>query len=336
MGDPPEGARDLEARTRALHDLAARAANLDGREASEQAAVELIGRLEEVGVDLLLLKGPALARLLYHPGEHRGYYDVDVLLAPDNLQRARDALSALGYENRSEPLGVDNFHGAVHGETWMRPRDAAVDLHWSLAGCTVPPHAVWATLYGSRTTIELKGRAAWVPGRDALALHVALHAADHGPGALKALGDLARALDRWPQEDWRAAVDLAEALGATTAFAAGLRLLPEGAAIAQALGLPATPALTWTILHRDARPRGTFHLEALRQSSGRAARLDVLRRSLFPPSAWMVRRFAWARRGRLALVAAYCAHLARAPLWAARAWRFDRLARRAGKTPPEG
>ena len=163
-----------------------------------------------------------------------------------------------------------------------------------------------------------------------LALHLATHAAQHGPDDLKAIGDLTRGLERWPLTAWRAAASLATELEATRNFAAGLRLVPNGADVADELGLPPTDELDWAIRHRDLRPRGTFHFQALARARGARARADVLRRSLLPSREWIAWEYPWAHRSRARLVAAYGAHLLRAPLWAARAWRYRSRERRAG------
>jgi hypothetical protein len=167
-----------------------------------------------------------------------------------------------------------------------------------------------------------------VPGPAALALHVAMHATQGGLHDVKAIGDLARAVERWPLERWREAAALADALQATDAFAAGLRLLPQGAAYAGELGLPVSAELDWTIRNQATRPRGAFHVRGLRDAAGWAARARIVRRSLLPAPAWIRAQTPWARAGGPALVAAYALHLVRAPLWTLRAYRFDRRARR--------
>ena len=176
--------------------------------------------------------------------------------------------------------------------------------------------------------IELAGCPVAVLGRDGMALQLALHVAQHGPGGARALADLTRGLERWRPEDWRAAARLGEALEATQTFAAGLRLLPQGAVMAQELGLPPTAELTWAIMNKGDRPRGTFHLRAFSEASGWRGRAEVLGRALFPSRAWIVSQFPWARGGGVVLAAGYVAHLLRTPVWAARAWRFSRSARR--------
>ena len=161
-----------------------------------------------------------------------------------------------------------------------------------------------------------------------LALHLALHAANHGPGELKALGDLDRGLSRWPYETWEQATRLARELQAVEAFAAGLRFLPAGVARADELGLPQAEAELWAITHRDERPRGVFHLSAFSEAGTVCARLGIVRRALLPKRAWIAQEYPWAAAGRLRLLAAYGMHALRSPAWAVRAWRFRRRAPR--------
>lgn len=326
----PSGHKAVEGRIRALEDYAARFREPGVRPVLDAAAAELIGRLEEDGVEVLLLKGPALARLLYQANEHRRYMDLDVLIAPASHPHVAARLAELGYRNISEQVGVDDFMGVLHGETWRRrkPHGVLVDLHWRLAGCGAAPGEAWPKLYASRTTIELAGREVAVLSRPGLALHLATHAAQHGPRDLKAMGDMSRGLERWPRDVWRDAAALAAEVGATEAFSAGLRLLPEGEKMAAALALPATPELSWRILNQDTRPRGTFHLEAFAQARGMRERADVLRRSLLPRPQWIAWQYG-AGGSRLKLLTGYAKHLARSPIWALRAWRFWRRSRRA-------
>ena len=279
-----------------------------------------------------MLKGPVLGRVLYRADEHREYMDADVMVAPSDLDRAREVLGGLGYA-RSDDRGVDDFLGVLHAETWYRriPDGALVDLHWRLAGCAASPERAWAELYGDHEEIDLGGCSVEVLGRPALALHLGTHAAQHGPDDKKALGDLAKGLERWPEEDWRHAARLAEKLTAVEAFAAGLRLHPEGAAMARALGLPDAPETSWTVQHSRSRPRGTFHLEALVEAQGIRERAKVLRKSLLPRREWIIWTYPPARNSRIKLLRGYLRHLSRAPLWAFRAWQFRRNARRAGR-----
>jgi hypothetical protein len=157
-----------------------------------------------------------------------------------------------------------------------------------------------------------------------LALHTALHLAQHGPEDAKAAADLGLAVERWGPAVWRDAALLAAQLDAVDAFAAGLRLLPEGADIADSLGVFPTERGAWDMAHRGLRPRGTDHLTALAQAHTFSERARVLRRALLPSRAWISWDTSWASRSAAHLAAAYALHLMRAPLWAMRAYRFAR------------
>ena len=295
----------------------------------DAAAAEVLDALEAAGVTSLLLKGPALARLLYEPDEPRGYSDVDLLVAPGGLPAARAVLAGLGYNDASAArvFGTDDIAGVVHAELWTRRGNFGpllIDLHWKLPGWRAESPVVWRELTARRSSLDIGGREAAVFGREALALHLATHAAQHGPTDVKALGDLSRGIERWPLASWEEAARFARAVDATPSFAAGLRLVPAGARLAQELDLPATDELTWSIFHASERPRGAFHLDALRNAIGVRQRADILRRSLLPTPRWIENRYPWAERGVWLLRGAYVAHLVSAPLWAGRAWWFSR------------
>jgi hypothetical protein len=298
----------------------------------DAAAIEALEALGRTGVDALLLKGAALARLLYRDDEARGYFDVDLLVAPSQVRAAGRALTGLGYKNIGEVQGIDDVAGILHAEVWSARvpgfGQLLIDLHWRLDGCEAPSEVIWNVLSARRKFVELDGNQVATLDQPGLALHLALHVAQHGPDDLKAMGDLERGTERWPRATWEQAAELAYELDATEAFSAGLRLLPDGATLARELGLPSADALLWAIAHRSARPRGTYHLNALARAGTVRERIDVLRRSLLPRRAWIAWEYRWAEDRPARLLAAYTIHIARAPVWAVRAWRFHRGARR--------
>jgi|Tabmets5t2r1_1033131.scaffolds.fasta_scaffold00014_13 hypothetical protein len=329
--DPPDPLRS------ALHSFARRARDKPALDRLDNAAAEAFDAFDAAGVDALLLKGPALARTLYTPVEHRGYSDVDLLVAPADIPMAERILGELGYTNLADHLGIGDVAGTLSAETWVGVATTAtaeaapqIDLHWRLPGAQASPESAWAALTRERGVVGLAGRRVPTLAVDALALHLATHAAQHGPGQRQPVEDLARGLERWASDVWRGAARLATEIEATEAFGAGLRLLPRGAAVASDLGLPGTGRLEWEIAHRDGRPRGTFHLQALSEARTLRERASVLRRSLVPRREWIACQYPWARGTRVRMIGARGLHVMRAPLWAARAWRFRRRAGRAG------
>jgi putative nucleotidyltransferase-like protein len=302
--------------------------------AADAAAVEAMDAFRRAGLDVLLLKGPGLGHLLYGSAHGRSYLDVDLLIAPDTLDRAEELLATLGYRNVDAIHGVEELAGNVHAHTWLPVHAestgaSAIDLHWTISGARSAPAVVWGALWRARTEITLAGNRAAVPDRSAQALHLAMHAAQHGPKFHKHLDELSLALGRWPREVWEAAAALAQEIDGLEPFAAGLRLVPAGGALASQLALPSTHELEWTIQNLDRRPRGTFHLRALEDAESRAEQVRVLSRALVPNRTWITHEHPWAGRGPMRLAGGYALHILRAPLWATRAWAYSRRARRA-------
>jgi Uncharacterised nucleotidyltransferase len=299
----------------------------------EPAAADLFEAFAAAGVDVLLLKGAALARSLYtEPGERRTYSDIDLLVAPAHAGQAEAVLHARGYRSSKDRLGIDDVgQGVAHADTWLSPADARpheLDVHRRLPGTEAAPETAWQAFWEARETIELAGCAVPVPSRSAQALQLATHAAQHGPGYFKGLRELRMAMERWPLEVWQEAAALAGRVDAVAPLAAGLRLTPEGTLLAEQLGLPVDSALEWEIAHAEERPRGTFHAEAFGEAETLRERLGVVRRALFPKRRWLAVQYPWAERGPLRTAAGYLLHLARVPIWAARAWWFRRRVQR--------
>jgi hypothetical protein len=296
----------------------------------DTVTAELFAAFEQSRVEALLLKGAALAQLLYRTGEHRDYVDIDVLTSAASLASAEQVLTDLGYRNATATFGIDHIAG--HADSWLgippgASHQVAVELHRWLPGSRADPEVAWRALWGHRTSIQLNGRAVPVLNLAGQALHVATHAAQHGPQIRKGINELKLALERWPEEVWQQAAELGADVEAIGLFAAGLRLVPEGAQVAIRLGLPETPTLDWAIRNRELRPRGTLHLQALAEAKDVRARANVLRSALLPQPRWIRAEHPWARRGRVRLVVAYGIHLMGAPLWATRAARYALRAR---------
>lgn len=337
--DESSGAGAAESRIRALQEFAARV--VPGPQEGLTAkldiyAAEVLQAFEKTGVDSLLLKGRGLANVLYGPGDRRGYSDIDLLVPPHQLRLAEETLTRLGYANADAARGIDDVGGVVHGQTWIRSIPESddhpmVDLHRWFPGSAAPPAVAWEALILRQAWIDVGDRQAAVLDRPGQAMHLATHAAQHGPAFEKPVDELRLAIEMWPVKVWDAAAELALKIGALPAFAAGLRLVPRGVEIAAELRLPTTAELDWTIRQLGVRPRGTFHLQALGEAENLRHRLNILRRSLLPKRAWIVQQYSYAGGGPLRLSVAYVVHLVRTPAWAARAWRFRRRARAAAR-----
>ena len=87
----------------------------------------VVSRLEEIGIESLVMKGPVSRALLYE-GEIRDYIDSDVLVAEPNLPRARTAIREMGFTLEASPPLARH-----HAERWVRDKDGVkVELHWTI------------------------------------------------------------------------------------------------------------------------------------------------------------------------------------------------------------
>ena len=291
---------------------------------------EVVGELRRQGLRAILLKGAAVARWLYGEGDLRTYRDTDLLIDPATLERVQAALGALGYEPflpQSEMPGWD-----VPALLWVRVADrAAVDLHTSIKGISAPPPQVWATLARDTTTLTVAGCEVEVLPPAARALHVALHAAQHGNRLASAQEDLRRAVTLVPRQTWLAAVALARELDAAGAFAAGLRTRPEGVALADELAIHERAPVA-SILRSENAPAMALGWEQLARAPGTRARLSLLWWEAFPTRRFMRIWSPLARRGRAGMAAARLLRMAtllRHAVPALRAWH--RARRRSGR-----
>src|SRR4051794_20818974 len=110
--------------------------------ARELLAEALAARLTKVcearGVELLLIKGPALACWLYPSGEVRNLGDLDVVVDPGKFALAEHLLLELGFVNKYEGRAPQTSE--FHADMWSHPRWLPVDLHRRLWGVGVNEH----------------------------------------------------------------------------------------------------------------------------------------------------------------------------------------------------
>jgi hypothetical protein len=276
----------------------------------DQVTAEVTTQFETHGVASILLKGPGFEALLYDAKDGRFYRDTDLLVGVGDRARAEQLLTDSGFTriDREEPaLGP----APKYARTFRRARDGAiVDLHWRLSGAAAPPGEVWSTLREHVTTLDVGGRPVSVLDAAASAFLVAIHSSHHGTGRPKTLTDVEHAVARLDRSTWETARALAEGLGASEPFAAGLRLTSAGEELADRLGLerPASAAM-W--LKTNPRTYGAWALDQVSQNQTARGRLVALGIIVVPSPTVMRTFFPLARRGRLGLTLAYLLRPAR-------------------------
>lgn len=301
---------------------------------ADLVAVDVFASFAREGIPSLIVRGPSIARHLYDDDEVRGYLDVDLLVAQERVADASSILERLGFVYRAV-LSTHPDDRPPWASTWNRSDGGNIDLHWTLVGMGVEPARVWPLLSEHAEQIDLLG--ARVAGLDdcATCVVVALHAAHHGIEFEDPLEDLRRAATRKSIDVWTSAAMLAARLSATEAFASGLRLVEQGAAVAARLDLP-SGASAETILRASTAPPMALGFDWLSQTTGQRAKARLIAAKIAPSRAFMRSWFRPARGGRtIPLMVGY----AWRPIWLAwhavpglRAWRAAARAER--EQPP--
>jgi hypothetical protein len=303
---------------------------LERLRAAETLAVDaLTARITELfedrGIQSIVLKGPAVANWLYRGRPIRAYGDADLLISPDDWRRAKELLVELGFADALGPLAHPRME-SISSHSWIRG-DQNVDLHCTIWGIEADPAKVWEVLSARTVPMQVGGREVRVLAPAPRALHLGLHAAQHGIHAGKSQHDLSYAIEEVPEEVWREAAVLAAELQASAAFAAGLLTNRDGAALADRLGISGERSVEASLATSPVPLAQGFN--QLATTPGVGAKLRLVAQELCPTPTFMKWWSPLARRGPLGLVAAYLWR----PLWILahagpgfRAWRRARRA----------
>jgi hypothetical protein len=270
-------------------------------------AAEVVAELEGAGVPCILLKGPAVARWIY-PDGGRVYGDVDLLVEPCARRRAESVLTRLGFVDAYP--GESPLERSDRSRAWVRGDDT-VDLHVSIEGTHKPAERAWFALLENTEPLTVGGRELTVLNPAGRALHIALHACQHGQHEAQPLQDLDRALDVLPEQVWGDAYVLAERLRAVDAFGAGLRLAPAGHDLADTLGVPNAARPGVVLRSQGGGHAPGMNIDRVVRAPGLRAKVATGLRWTFPSPAKMRRLFPLARRGRSGLALAYARRLTR-------------------------
>lgn len=241
--------------------------------------VRVVSAFRNVGIEPILLKGPAIANLLY-ASDSRTYVDTDLLIDPADQALAAETLAELGY--RQPPTGAVPWAPST---TWFRgTHGPEVDLHTSIWRWA-PADSLWAVLQAKTKTLRVGNIELPVMDDAAQCVHIVTHALQHQLSESGPNEDLSRALALIPDSTWQRAVRVSEEVGAADAFLAGLLASPEGRALAGRVGIDraTAPELDLELALAGTLWSGALQFENLAQAQGVRARLAVIHDRLFPP-----------------------------------------------------
>lgn len=156
---------------------------------------DVLHKLAAAGIDVIVLKGGALAETVYGDIAARPMSDLDLLIHPLDLGMTRQILATLGYT----PAGVEmqaGFTEEFRNEEIFYKRglvDTYIDLHWRLIAPvyyqrTFPTDWLWETCLPAKISLA----PAFVLGSEAQVLYLCAHLMlHHGGNSLLWLHDVA-------------------------------------------------------------------------------------------------------------------------------------------------
>jgi hypothetical protein len=262
--------------------------------------LDLVATLESAGVQAMPIKGAVLSQQAFGSPLLRGAVDIDVLVRPEDVGAAWQAMADAGLRQINPPVPLEGARLALFCRAakdslhQSRAGGQLVELHWrlsdELADPGMPPKEAL-----TRVTLA-PGRAVWALEDDALFLYLCMHGAAHGWARIKWLADVAALLHRSPDAGCRM-WDAAQRSGGTIAAGSAIMLAQELFGLAPPAGFKPPRGLRIALILGLARRimqagEGARELEAtpwrgwaemlakLLVAAGWRGRLAVLRRLL--------------------------------------------------------
>ncbi len=169
------------------------------------AAVPAVRALREAGIEVVLLKGAALAATVYPHLGARPFGDVDLLVRPEEFARTGATLMTIGWTSSSLPGPADAI---AHARSYAGPSRGLIDVHRYLLPDTPWPE-VDDPLWKRRVPVSAHGLDAHVLGAADQVLHLCVHGLRWSPvHAATWLADAAWTIRAaGPSLDWAVLVD---------------------------------------------------------------------------------------------------------------------------------
>jgi hypothetical protein len=200
--------------------------------------LELVDAFERARIGVLPFKGPTLALQAYRDPGLRTFADLDLLVRPADLDRARTLLLDDGFRPTypSTPARRALLVRRGSHETFERG-SATVELHWRIASPVSDFRLDYERLWARLGSISIAGRELQALPPDDLLLVLTLHGTKHAWERLAWICDIAELLRARPDLDWDSALSEASRMRCSRALRLAVALP------ATLLGAPLPPAV---------------------------------------------------------------------------------------------
>lgn len=163
----------------------------------ERTLLKTVEALERSGIPTRVLKGPAVAHLVYRDPSLRAFYDVDLMIPAADFERALDVLGREGCTRQQRRLGPGYDARFGKGASLVANGGWEVDLHRTFVGGRFGLGIQLDDLFATSSPFRLGGRTLQALGPEESFLHACYHAAIGDPvPRLMTLRDIAEMLLR--------------------------------------------------------------------------------------------------------------------------------------------
>ncbi len=162
--------------------------------------------LEQGGVPVIPFKGPVLANMVHRDISLRSFSDLDILVRPADLKRAREALTAGGYQAEFNEDAEENkyIHNAEKVIRFIRnPGFIVIEMHWEFAPRNLGfPDLATPQLWARSREESVGGKLMTVLSPEDVFLQLCFHGAKHCWDKLEWICSLSELIRSHEKMDW--------------------------------------------------------------------------------------------------------------------------------------
>ena len=168
--------------------------------------LQLLAAFQQIGVEAMPLKGAVLAYSAYGNLSLRQFIDLDIVIHPAEVLRAKAALIARGY---CPTIGLNaqreqaHLQSENHTYNFLHPDShVAVEVHWAISQRQYSFPLVTEVLLRERQSVPFFGRPVLAPAPELMLLVLCAHGSRHYWERLIWVCDVAELIRSQPQLNW--------------------------------------------------------------------------------------------------------------------------------------
>ncbi len=142
-------------------------------------AAELLRRLSAVGIPTMVLRGAAIAIGYHRDAGTRAMNDMDVLVPPADLDRARSVARSVGWL----PVATQPLERQIAAAPVRNSRGRLVRLHWLPSANLSMPGSPWDELWQRGATVRVRDTATLIPSAADHLVHACVDGARANSGS---------------------------------------------------------------------------------------------------------------------------------------------------------